>query len=207
MMGRWVQDVLGNDVHDALLNDDVRQQDFGAVDEDLAVVLHVDAERLVGQRGKLHPVLQVGAVRHDVRHQMVAEDAGQVGDGKVGQDVGDGLEGGVVRDEGGEICRQWPGRDVGCFQGTGGGGQVEGHEGGGDVLWEGEEGVDHVNGATSEVVVLFWCMVSHVCKMEMGGGRRSIRRTPRWTGSGHRTRTVFHCLRSRPQRRHQAGGG
>ena len=138
---------------DALLDEHVGNDDLGAVDEDV-VAVDGDGEGAVGQGGQIRAVGEQGGVADDVGDDVVAENAGQLLDGGVDEGGADGLEGGVVGDEGGQVGGQGAAGDAGHGEGADRRGLVQGDEGGGDVLGNGEEGVDDVDDAAGEVDVL-----------------------------------------------------
>jgi hypothetical protein len=145
-------DSLIDDMDNTLLDKDVGSNDSGAVDIYRAIV-HSDFQSLVCQRWN-SGVGQVGGVKNHVWNQVISQNLLEVVQGDVGKDVGDALEGVVVGNESCEIGWQRATGDIGLAQSTSCSGVVEWHNSCGDVLWDGKESVDDVDGAAGEVVVL-----------------------------------------------------
>ena len=86
---------------------------------------------------------------------VVAENGGELIDAEVADGGTDVLEGHIVGHEDGEVGSGVDGRDeFGLGQSTGGGTEAGCDGGGGDVLRNGEDGVDDVDNAAGEVGVL-----------------------------------------------------
>ena len=147
-----VGDLLVDDVDDTLLDENIGSYNLGAVHENSAVV-DSDIDRRVVESSQ-SGIFQVGRVCHDIRDEMVAEDSSQIGDRKVGNNIGNAFESGIVGNESSQVSWKWSSCDVGLAKSTRRRSLVQRHECGRDVLRNGEEGIDDMNGTTSEVVIL-----------------------------------------------------
>lgn len=146
--------LLVDDVHDAVGDQHVGQDDLGAVDEDGAVL---DAHCHVAATDGRDPLAvgQVGAVCDRAVDDVVLEDRGELVAGEVWQCGADVLERLVGRCEDGDVAERVDGvHQVGLCQCAGEGGEVGSNGSAGGVLGHGEDAIDDVNDTTGEVHVL-----------------------------------------------------
>jgi hypothetical protein len=89
-------------VDNTLLDEHIRNNDLGTVDEDI-IAINGDREVDFGLSRQLRAVYEVSGVRDNIRHEVVANSASKLRYRHVCEDGADGLEGSIVGDEGSEI--------------------------------------------------------------------------------------------------------
>lgn len=154
------ENLLVDDVHDTVGDQDIRHDDLGGVDEHGAVD-HGDGQTLAVHGFERGAVLQGGRVADGSVDDVVLEDAGDLLGGHVRQGGADGLEGGVVRGENGHVLGGVERlHQLGVRERSGERSQVGGDGGGGHVHRDGQEVVDDVDHAAGEVHILRGTRVS-----------------------------------------------
>jgi len=134
-------------MHNTILGEHVRLDDLRIVDKDAAVA---DAEAQLAALDRLirRAILDVGAVNHKARNDVVSEHGGQLLDAQACGDIGDGLEGFVRGREESELGNVGESLDeIGLGDGPGEGAQLGVGQGLGEVQRDGEDAVDDVDGA------------------------------------------------------------
>ena len=94
----------------ALRAQNIRCDDFGAVDEDI-ITVNSDVHCFFGESCE-RGVGQVRGIQDHVGDEVVAKDLGEILDGQVANDVGNALEGGIIWDKGRNVCWEGTARDV-----------------------------------------------------------------------------------------------
>ena len=145
--------LLVNDVDHTFFDKHIRNHNLRAVDKDI-VAVNGHMNIALGQSGDVHAIREHSGVHDGILYDVVAEYALELLYGYVAQGRADCLEGLIVGDEGCKVGWERTASKTGLRNSPKSGGIVKLNEGGGDVLWNGEEVVNDVDDATSEIYVL-----------------------------------------------------
>lgn len=161
--------LLVNHVDNTVGDKDVRGDDLGRVDKNVAInETDVEGRAVKSSQGG---VGQTAAVAENTINNVVLEDASEGLGRDVASDAADGGKGRVAGGKHGDVLE--PSQStakVGFGDGADEGSQVGSGGGLGDAQWHGEDLVDDVDGATSEVEVL-WPMLAVIRKRKLSRQR------------------------------------